>query len=469
MIRRKYSLLVLLVVLALVGCQARSSATPATASQTAKVQRGNLTATISAAGTVAAQSQVVLTFQNSGQVKEINAKVGDKVKAGQVLAKLNAPDLELNMSKAQIALDTSKIRLQQTKAGPKPTDVASARASLASAQAAYQAALDKYTLNDAQLAVARAQVDKAKATLERAQLAYDWHAHDWLDIKPENSQQKKQLDDAQTAYDLAMASFNQTAAGINDSSLKSAAAQLAQAQYQLDNLLSTPTPQDIVQAEATVKQSEANLQQAQNQLAKAAVSAPFDGTVGDIYVQVGQWVNTSTQAVALVDLSRLDLAITLAEVDVPKVQTGQAVEIMLDAEQGKTFNGTVTEIDLVGTTTQGVVNYAATVSINDPTDTIRPGMNASANIILQQRENVLLVPNRAVRTVGNRSRTVIVLYGGQLIDVPVTLGLSGDTQSEVVDGLLHEGDVVLIGQTTTTARGVPGVGGLGGGAVFIAR
>ena len=468
MIRRKYSLLVLLVVLALVGCQAQSSSARTTAPQTAKVQRGNLTATISAAGTVTAQSQIVLTFQNSGQVKDINVKVSDKVKAGQVLAKLNAPDLELNVSNAQTALDTSTIKLEQTKAGPKPTDVASARASLASAQAAYRAALQKYNLDDAQLAVARAQVDKAKATLERAQLAYDWHAHDWLDIKPENSQQKQQLDDAQTAYDLAMASFNQTAAGINDSSQKSAAAQLAQAQYQLDNLLNTPTPQDIVQAEAAVKQSQANLQQAQNQLAKAAIVAPFDGTVGDIYVQDGQWVGTSTQAIALVDLSRLGLAITLAEVDVSKVQTGQAAEIMLDAEQGKTFNGTVTEIDLVGTTTQGVVNYAATVSINDPTDTIRPGMNASVNIILQQRDNVLLVPNRAVLSVGNR-KTVTVLYEGQLIDVPVTLGLSGDTQSEVVGGVLREGDVVLIGQTTTTARGVPGAGGLGGGPVFITR
>ena len=126
--------------------------------------------------------------------------------------------------------------------------------------------------------------------------------------------------------------------------------------------------------------------------------------------------------------------------------------------QGTVFTGTVTEIDLVGTTTQGVVNYAATVSIDNPTDTIRPGMNASANIILQHRENVLLVPNRAVRTVSTRLRTATVLYQGQLIDVPVTLGLSGDSQSEVLSGL-QEGDVVLINQTTTTARGVPGGGG----------
>ena len=111
------------------------------------------------------------------------------------------------------------------------------------------------------------------------------------------------------------------------------------------------------------------------------------------------------------------------------------------------------------------MNYSATVSADDPADTILPGMNASANIILQHREDVLLVPNRAVRTTNNRLRTATVVYEGQLIDMPVTLGLSGDSQSEVLSGL-QEGDLVLINQTTTVAGGVPGVPG---GAVFIPR
>lgn len=466
MIHSPYKLMAILVAVALVGCQARSSSTATTAQQTAVIQRGDLKAVLSAAGTVTASSQVVLPFQNSGQVKAINVKVGDQVKAGQVLAQLDAPDLELGVVKAQIALETAKLRLRQTQSGPKPSEIESARASLASAQAAYQAALDKYNLNDAQLAVARAQVDKAKATLERARLAYEWEKHNWLDKDPTRSSQKQALDDAQTAYDLAVAAYNQQAAGINDSALRSAASQVAQAQYQLDKLLNTPTREDIIQAEAAVKQSEASLQQAQSQLAKASVVAPFDGTVGEIYAQVGQWASSGAQAVALVDLSRLDLSITLSEVDVPQVQEGQSVEITLDAEPGKVLTGTVTSVDLVGATTQGVVNYAATIAIHDPTETIRPGMNASASIILAHRENVLLVPNRAVRSSGNRGRTATVLYQGQLIDVPVTLGLSGDTQSEVVDGL-REGDVVLVSQTTTTGGG-PGAGGFGG-PVFIPR
>jgi len=467
MIRRKYFLLTILVTVALVGCQAQAQTKP-TAPQTATIKRGNLTATISAAGTVTARSQVALMFQTSGQVKEIDVKVGDKVKVGQVLAKLDSTDLEVAVTKAQIALDTTQVQLQKTKEGPKPADIASAKASLASAQASYQATLNKYSLSDAQLAVARAQVDKAAATLQRAQLAYNWESNNWLDADPTQSSQKTALDDAQTAHNLAQAAYNQQAAGINDSSLQSSVSQVAQAQSALDKLLNTPTPENVASAEAQVRQDEASLKQAQAQLAKASIMAPFDGTVADIYAQVGQWAGSSTQALALVDLSKLDLAITLAEVDVTKVKEGDQVQIMLDAVQGTVFTGTVTEIDLVGTTTQGVVNYAATVSIDNPTDTIRPGMNASANIILEHREGVLLVPNRAVRSVGTRGKTVTVLYEGQLIDVPVTLGLSGDSQTEVVSGL-QEGDAVLINQTTTTARGVPGAGGFGGGAVFIAR
>ena len=442
-----YSLAVILMSLMLVGCEGQASAQSAT--QTATVQRGNLTATLSTAGTVAAQAQVTLAFQTSGQIKAINVKTGDQVKAGQVLAQLDSTALEMAVAKAQVALETSKVNLQQTKEGPTAAEVQSAKASLASAQAAYQAALNKYDLSDAQLAVARAQVDKAKATLQRAQLAYDWEKNNWLDADPTQSAQKDALDDAQSAYDLAVLSYNQTAAGINDSALQSAASAVAQAQYQLDDLLNTPTPEDIASAEAQVKQDEASLQLAQLQLAQASIVAPFDGTIAEVYAQVGQQASTSTDVVALADLSRLNLAVTLAEVDMPKVKAGQQAEITFDAEPSQVFTGTVTEIDLVGTTTSGVVNYAATVSIDAPTDALRPGMNASANIILQQRENVLLVPNRAVRSVG-KTKTATVVNGEQSNEVSVTLGLSGDTKSEVVDGL-HEGDVVVINQTTTTS------------------
>jgi HlyD family secretion protein len=145
----------------------------------------------------------------------------------------------------------------------------------------------------------------------------------------------------------------------------------------------------------------------------------------------------------LANLGQLTVKVDLAETDLPSVRVGQPVQITLDAVQGTTYVGTVDVLDLVGTTTQGVVNYAATVVIGDANDAILPGMNATASIITQQRDNVLLIPNRAIKTAGQQ-RLAMVQREGKGVDVPITLGLGNDLETEVVEGL-HEGDVVLIG------------------------
>lgn len=459
MIRRRYGIISFIVVLALAGCQAASAQS---APRTATVERGSLVALVNAAGTVEATSQVNLAFGTSGRVTELDVAPGDKVKAGQTLAKLDTTDLELAVKQAQVSLDTANTQLAQTEAGPTPADLASAQTAVANAYAAYQAAQDKYKLTNAQITVARAQLDSAAAALARVQAEYDWQAHNWLNKNLVNSPLQTQLNDAQSAYGVAQAQYNQAATSINDTALKAAAAQLAQAQYQLDSLRQSPTPQNLAIAKAQVQQAEAGLAQAQANLAQAIITAPFGGTVADVNISVGQVVDPSVQALVLADLSQLDVAMTVADVDEPKVQVGQPVQVTLDAVPNVTFAGRVTELDLAGTTTQGVVNYGATAVITNPTAAVRPGMSANVSIIVAQRENVLLVPNAAVRTIGTR-HLVTVLYKGQDIETPVTLGLSGDTQTEVLSGL-KEGDVVIMGGSTTTTPGggrggFPGFGG----------
>ena len=443
MIRHKW--LLVLLALVMVGCQASPTAQTATPSNvsTATIKRGSLTQVVSASGTVAARPQVDLTFQSSGQITRLDVQVGDRVKAGQVLAGLDTTDLELAVAQAQVSLDSARTKLKQTRDGATSAELASAKASLSSARSAYQAALSKYNLTDAQIAKARAQLDKAAATLERAKLAYDWHAHDWLDIKPENSQQKTDMDDAQTAYDLTLAAYNQSAAEINDSSLRSASAQVAQAQYNLDKLQRKPTPEDLAIKQGEVKQAEASLAQAQAQLDNAILVAPFDGTIASVNVQTGQRVSASTLVMVLANMSQLVVKADLAEADLPSVRVGRPVQITLDAVSGATYTGTVDEINLVGTTTQGVVNYAATIVISDANETIRPGMNANIGIITQQSDRVLLIPNRAIKTAGEQ-RLAVVVRNGQQVEVPITLGMSNDLETQVVEGL-REGDVVLVG------------------------
>jgi RND family efflux transporter MFP subunit len=384
-----------------------------------------------------------LAFQSSGQITQLDVQVGDRVKAGQVLARLDTTDLELAVAQAQVDLASAKTRLEQTREGATSAELASAKTSLSSAYSAYQAALNKYNLTDAQMAQARAQLDKAAAALERAKKAYDWRAHDWLDPEPEDSQQKTDMDDAQTAYDLALAAYNQSAADINDSSLRSAAAQVAQARYNLNDLQRKPTSKDLAIKQGQVKQAEASLRQAQAQLDDAILVAPFDGTIVNVDVQVWQRVGASARVMALANMSQLVVKADLAEADLPGVRVGQLVQITLDAVPGATYSGAVGELDLVGATTQGVVNYAATVVVGDANEAIRPGMNANISIVTQQRDNVLLIPNRAIRTAGQQ-RLAAVLREGKRADVQITLGLGNDLETEVVEGL-REGDVVLVG------------------------
>jgi RND family efflux transporter MFP subunit len=172
----------------------------------------------------------------------------------------------------------------------------------------------------------------------------------------------------------------------------------------------------------------------------------------------------STVQVQVADLAHLEVVVNMAEVDIPTLKVGQPVQITLDALPNLALKGSVIGMSPAGTITQGVVNYPVTVSIDNPPDTVKAGMTASLNVITQQKDNVLLVPNRAVRTQG-RQKIVTVVFEGQQIQVPVTTGMNNDTNTEVTSGL-KEGDTVLIsGTTTTQPRGggvaVPGLGGGG--------
>jgi len=212
-------------------------------------------------------------------------------------------------------------------------------------------------------------------------------------------------------------------------------------------------------AELSLKQAQVSLDQAKANIKKSQLIAPFDGVVADLNIQVGQQSSASAQPVILVDLSRLEAQVNVGETDLPRVKVGQPVQVTFDALLGQTFTATVVEVAFVGTTTQGVVNYPVTVALDQPDSQIRPGMTANVTIVVEQRDNILLVPNRAVKTSG-KQKIVTVIKDGQPTPVNVTLGMSNDTQSEVTSGL-NEGDVVQVQQTTTTTTTSQG-GGFGG-------
>jgi HlyD family secretion protein len=150
-------------------------------------------------------------------------------------------------------------------------------------------------------------------------------------------------------------------------------------------------------------------------------------------------------------------------VDYNRLAVAQNVQLVLDAVPDATYHGIVKEIGLNASNAGGSVTYPVRVVIMDADEKVLPGMTAAVLIEVSHLENVLLVPNRAVRAL-NGSIVVYILQNGVLKSVTITLGASNDTMSEVLTGGLKEGDVVVLNPPTTLLGGNPGGGGGGGGA-----
>lgn len=450
---------VVVVILAIAGVfgwqQMRASAASATRVQTAAVQRGTLVATVSTAGNVSAPEDATMAFQASGRVAKVNVQVGDKVKAGQVLMELDTADLQLALKTTQVNLASAQANYDQTRSNLQIA-VKTAQANLASAQASYDATKLKYQQNPNQLIVAKTALDKATVALQQAQSAYNAIA--WRgDIGM--TSQAAALQSATSDYNSALANYQITASGINDTSLRTAQASLDNAQAGLDQAQHN-LDTSLRVSQSNLDNAQVAVDQAQRNLDKAKLVAPFDGYVSAVNYSTGDTAGSST-AVVITDLSQLQVKVMVAEVDMSKLQVGDTAEMTLDALPGKTYTAKVLAIDPVGTITQGVVNYPVIVAVTNADAAVKPGMTANLQIAVDQRQNVLMIPNRAVRTMGNQ-KIATVLYKSQTIQVPIGIGLINDQYSEVTEGL-QEGDQVVLNQTQTTG----GARGLGGGMMFI--
>jgi RND family efflux transporter MFP subunit len=388
-------------------------------------------------------------------VAQVKVQVGDQVKKDQLLMQLDTTDLQLAFKTAQSNLASAQANFESTQANLQ-FSLKTAQANLASAQANFDSAKAKNATNREQLIVAKSALDKATVALQTAQGNYN--AVSWRgDIGA--TSQAAALATATDDYNSALANYNITVAGINDTALRTAQASLdnaqtalAQAQKNLDTSART--------AQATLDNAKVALDQAQRNLDKASLYAPIDGLISAVNLNAGDSAGTTT-AVSIVDLTNLQVKMTIAEVDVAKVQVGQTAEMTVDAIPGKTYSAKVTAISPVGTVTQGVVNYPVTVAITNADGAVKPGMTANLAVAVDRRDNVLLIPTRAVRTQGTQ-RIVTVLYKGQSIQTPVSTGLSSDTQIEITSGL-QEGDQLVLNQTQTNQGGGGGLGGPGGG------
>jgi len=420
---KKYRVVLILLVIAVVAFAAfrynQSSNTDSTGQfQTATIERGNLTATIGATGTVRAQQTAVLVWQAAGTVDMVNVQVGDNIPAGFVMAYLAKTSLPQSIILAEADLASSQKALDDLL----NSDTARAQAVIAlrDAQEVYDRAFNW-----------RRELDNDRITVK--EIVYKQRFGMTI---PEVKEYKTWADEA-----------TKTKA---QEELELAEGKLNDAQRNLDRLTNGNSA-DIIAAQARIDAAQATIN-------LSRVSAPFAGIVTESYPLPGDQISAGATAFRVDDLSKLLVDVDVSEVDINTVSVGQSVGLTFDAILGSDYQGEVVEVAQTGTSVQGVVSFKVTVELLDADVSVKPGMTAAVNITVKEINDVVLIPNRSVR-LSDGNRVVYLLENGLPVKTNVRLGSSSDAMSVIVGGDIKEGDVIIL--NPPTEFGGPG-GGPGG-------
>ena len=275
------------------------------------------------------------------------------------------------------------------------------------------------SLFEAQLQQAKANINNAQATLakNKALLEYDTKTyHRYKNLYDRNLVSKNDLDSAESAY-------------------KSDLAQVAAAKAQ------------IMQAQANFATASANM-------GYTKIVSPVKGTVISKEVEVGQTVAASFQTPTLFtvaeDLTKMRIETSVSEADIGKVKEGQEVEYTLDGYPDSVFKGVVTQVRLSPTTESNVVTYTVVIEVENEEGKLLPGMTANVSIITGKKENILTVPNVALKftVAGNKQKYdkkgIWIEKKGKPIRVNIETGVSDDSYSEIISDEIKEGDVVYV-------------------------
>jgi HlyD family secretion protein len=374
-----------------------SEDTPGVRYESARIETGALTVTVTATGTLQPVNQVDVGSELSGIIESVAVDFNDTVERGQILARLDTDRLNARVIEAQASLASAEARLEEAKA----------------------------TVLETKL-----RLDRCKKLAERNLCSQD------------------EVDTDRAAYARAQAVE------------ASARAQIAMARATLDGN--------------------------RTELAKAEIRSPIDGLVLQRQIEPGQTVAASLQAPVLFtlaeDLAQMELIVAVDEADVGKVVEGQAAVFTVDAYADRRFPAKITQVRFAPQTVEGVVTYETVLSVDNSDLSLRPGMTATAVVTVHQLDDVLLVPNAALRfsppqqkkdaaarsglfgalfrrpphsrrqneTGGDSGSKVWVLREGNPVAIPVRVGASDGRFSQLVSGDLQAGQEVLIDTVSKT-------------------
>ena len=418
--------------------------------RTATVEHGDINVAVSATGNPNAVVTVQVGTQVSGVVVALFADFNSKVTKGQLIARIDPAPFQAKVDQAKANLDA-------------------ARAAVANSQAVVQQALAGIQAANSSLAAAQANVVKADAVTQDAKVKVDRR----VIMVGQGADSKEDLETAQTTYKSSVADGNALVAqqhAVEDS------VKVAQAQLNVAHSL-------VAANQSQVKQFTAALQSAQLDLDHTSIAAPVNGVVVSRNVDVGQTVAASLAAPTLFliaqDLTKMQVDTNVSEADVGRVRVNQPATFTVDAYPGRVFTGNVTQIRQAPINVQNVITYDAVIGVANLDLKLFPGMTANVKILVNQRPNVLKVPNAALRyhpaseaapaaaSKGGRKgappeRAVWVLDATDKPQrVVVATGESDGTNTEITTGALKDGDRVIV---AALAKSAPASGGSPGGA-----
>ncbi|MFP4343926.1 MAG: HlyD family secretion protein [Anaerolineales bacterium] len=419
--------------------------------RTAEVVRDDLEITVSASGNIIANRKVDLNFDSRAEVVAINVEVGEYAEEGDVLARLDTTDLERAVTQAEVSLAQVELRKEQLE---EPTDeedlrraqnqVNQAANNLQVAQLNQTQVLSSSLLNE-DLQSARDRFNDLETQYGMRQMEFeqgevsDW-TRDRARERAENAywemirlEQQAQLEQERAQNEVTQA-WNA----------------YQEARDRLETLEKNADPLEIESRNLDIRAAELSLERAQDNLEAALLTAPFDGLVADVNLQAGVQAPTTLPALTLVDDTLFFVEVTVDETDIGKLEIGQAVEVIVDAYPGETLAGTVVTIAPAPATTGGnvgIVSYPVRIRLEPAEEVqVRDGMTASVLIRTRRLEDVLLVPNWAVRTDQDSQGTYTYCYcveAGQPVRREVTIGARNEQFTQILDGL-EAGDVVAL-------------------------
>lgn len=392
----------------------------------ARLDRGPVVKTLSATGII--KSEVGATVQigtrATGVIRKMHVRVGDTVSQGQIIAEIDSRELAAVVSEAEASLSRAMIEQDRT--------------------------LVSYPL---QIAEAKAKLESALASAEYSQLSYKRQ----LELTGKNL-------DSQNNLDLAMEKFS-----VDQQNATAARATLRRLEEEFTRAKES-TRQAVIQAEAS-------LETARIKLSYATIISPMDGIVSQVASQEGETVVSGLQVgnlITVMDLSRKEMWVYIDENDVGQVEPGIRVDFRVDALPGRVFSGEVYRIYPEAEIRDSIVYYQTIVPLSkDDSLALKAEMTTQCTVYVDSRDDVLRIPNSALKWVGGK-QVVFVQRGKQVELANVTLGMTGQDFSEVLEGL-NEGDVVgtrltmgsdvadMLAKSTAPATGPTGPRGGPGG------